>query len=248
MNDKDLEVLKEVIGELGYMPSCHDLESVGLSRISSKIQNSGGFCHWQKILNVSPREKRTKWTPDILKEELANIANSLGKMPSSQDLKRIGRNDVSCYISKNGGFEYWANQIGRTREHSDPDTGWEGEKKVLEIFLSKGYSCVRSDYNKCPYDLTLNGIVRIDVKSANYAEYGLCKGWFFRLGKDVQSDILILFQLDTNDFYVLPWTICPKTNITISRDGGKYARFKNRFDIIDELIRLRNQEQQIWNT
>lgn len=246
MNDKDLELLKEVIGGLGHMPSRLDLEGVGLSRISSKIQDSGGFCYWQKILNASPKVKRMKWTPDILKKELAIIADSLGKMPSAQDLKRIGRNDVGSYIAKNGGFEYWANQIGRTREHSDSDTGWDGEKSLMGILIEKGFDCEAADHLRCPYDLRVNSLLRIDVKSTNYAEYGACKGWFYRIGKDAQSDVIALHELDTKDTYFIPCNICPKTNITISRGGGKYAEFKNRFDLLEKLVKLKEEEQKIW--
>lgn len=245
--DIEGQILK-VSEELGHMPSRYDLEFRGLGSLSSQIQKRGGFLFWAKKLNILEKKRNTKWPESAIEEQLRKVCDELGKFPSAQDLKRIGRNDISSQISKKGGFEFWATKLGMKREYSDSDTGWDGEKSLMAILQEKGFSCEAASYVKCPYDLRVNSLIRIDVKSANYAEYGVCKGWFFRIGKDAQADILALYQIDTQDVYFIPWNICPKTNITISRSGGKYVEFKNRFDILEKLVKIKEDEQKIWPT
>jgi hypothetical protein len=42
----------------------------------------------------------------------------------------------------------------------------------------------------------------------------------------------------------LPWFLVPESNVTISRDGGKYAAFADNVELIREMIRCREQERQ----
>lgn len=100
---------------------------------------------------------------------------------------------------------------------------------------------------KSPYDILINEVLRIDVKSAKYAEYANPNGykscgWFYRIAKYVQSDLMIFWQSDTKEFYAIPWKLCPSTNITISKDGGKYKVFRNNYKIIDDMIKARTFE------
>lgn len=240
------EKVLEIANSLGYLPSSNDLNLMGLSALSSRIQKNGGFVALARELGFENKKPVISWTNQKIEEEIAKAVGFYGRFPSAKDLREIGKNDLCCAISKNGGFLFWAEKVNQERKMSDSDTGWEGEKKLVGDLTTKGFSCVRSQNVKCPYDLLVNTLIRVDVKAANYAEYGPCKGWFYRIGKDAQSDVLALLQLDTGDVYFIPWNICPKTNITISRNGGKYKEFKNRFDIIQNLVNLREAEQKIW--
>ena len=97
---------------------------------------------------------------------------------------------------------------------------------------------------KAPFDLLIDDVLRVDVKAARLCCYEHCRGWFYRIGKHVQSDLILLWQLDTVNFYVIPWFECPRTNVTISEGGGKYARFQNNTEIIRCMLSLRKQERQ----
>lgn len=167
-------------------------------------------------------------------------------MPSSNELRALGRNDLAGQISKKGGFPTWAARLGISRKHSDSDTGWDGEIALAESAAKNGFTVERMTGVKAPYDLVLDGVVRVDVKTARFAEYGPCRGWFYRVGKAIQADVLALYQLDTGACYFLPWSIGPTTNITISRSGGKYAAFKDRYDIIKKLAEQRKKETAFW--
>jgi hypothetical protein len=189
---------------------------------------------------------RTKWTDEKIATELNAVIAGTGIMPSAYELRGLGRNDLACALSKRGGFLFWAERLGVSRVHSDSDTGWDGEKLFVELAQSQGIQADRSTAVKAPYDVLLDGILRVDVKSANYAEYGPCRGWFYRIGKIPQADIIVCLQLDTRNFYGMPWTICPRTNVTIAKSGGRRRQFLNNWPLIRERIAARKAENERW--
>lgn len=190
--------------------------------------------------------QKKKWTDEDVVNAILEISNKSGVMPTAHSMRVQGRNDLACQVSRRGGFIEWARRLGLSTVQSDSATGWDGEIALNELLIKKGFVATRSEAVKAPHDILVDGILRLDVKSARYAEYGVCKGWFYRIGKTPQADIIALYQIDTNSVYFVPWSICPTTNITISRDGGKYKRLKNRFDLLRVLSTNRQKETLIW--
>lgn len=178
---------------------------------------------------------RKQWTEAKVREEATEIAQQLGHFPSSTYLKEIGRNDLSCQIVRKGGFMKLAAELGFAREHSDSDTGWMGELEVIGTLKLRGFEVERADDLRSPYDMIADGCVRIDVKSASYAEYGPCRGWFYRIGKHVQADIVILHQLDEQQDYVFHWWEVTASNMTIARGGGKYCADRGAYSKIEHV-------------
>jgi hypothetical protein len=189
------------------------------------------------------KRARMKWDDETIADAIRGIAGKTGYFPSCGALRDMGRNDLACAISKSGGFTQWALRLGVPRKQSDSDFGWDGEMRVQGMFLSRLFACVRSSGVRAPYDLLVNGILRVDVKTANYAEYPPCRGWFYRVGKIPSSDIVFLYQMDTGDFYALPWWECPTTNVTIARNGGKYVNRKNNWPLLSEMVAARTVER-----
>lgn len=189
---------------------------------------------------------RKTWTDQMIAADLIRLSGETMVMPSNQVLSEVGRGDLSNAISRRGGFQAWADRLGLKRGKSDSDTGWDGEIALTEKLRAEGFVPERITGVKSPFDLLIDSHVRIDVKSANYAEYGVCKGWFYRLGKYPQADIIAFYQLDTKDCYFIPWQFCPKSNVTISRSGGKYKEFKNRYDLVTQIRDARLAEIEKW--
>lgn len=187
---------------------------------------------------------RRQWTDEELEDEARKIATALGHFPSCSELKEMGRNDLACLMGRRGGLIHWSEKIGIPRRHSDSDTGWEGEDAAAQCLGELGFDVARRGGVKWPFDLLVGGLLRVDVKAARMATYGYCRGWFYRIAKEPQSDLILLWQLDTQDFYPLPWFLCPRTNVTISRSGGKYMPFRNNDTVIRDMLALRQQEQQ----
>jgi hypothetical protein len=190
---------------------------------------------------------RTKWTEAMIVERIMENYARTGKFPTNTYLHDTGQDDLSNQIAKKGGFSAWAARLGLKREGSDSDTGWSGEIEVLELLKQHWSNVTRSIAVKAPFDLLINDVLRVDVKSARFAKYGPCSGWFYRIGKIPQADVIALYQLDTKEVYWIPWNRVPTSNITISKAGGMYALFRNNIDIVRRMLATREAEDK-WVT
>lgn len=177
-----------------------------------------------------------KWTDDLVLKAVSEVVSSIGRMPTNSELCSMGLGSVASQIVKRGGFSHFAKQLGAESLYSDSHFGWDGEILAKSLLELNGFTVEVPPHKRAPFDLLVNGLARIDVKTANFARYGPCSGWFYRIGKIPQSDLIMLLQYDTKDIYIIPWKLCPSSNITISKSGGKYASFKNNFELVSKLI------------
>lgn len=187
---------------------------------------------------------RRPWNDQRFESEVRAISLDLGRFPTVSDLTGLQRQDLASQIQKRGGFPAVAARLGIDRAISDTDTGWAGEVAAANFLRFLGLEVESREGVKCPYDLLINGVLRIDVKAARQCQYGYSAGWFYRIGKYPQADVVMLWQLDTGRFHVLPWYVCPTTNITITPTGHKYAEYRDNVDLIHQMIAVRAAEQQ----
>lgn len=191
---------------------------------------------------------RKQWTFELLHSELITICAGLGHFPSRSELESLKRGDIGNALCRHGGYKEWSKRCGYERRHSDSDTGWEGEAELIRLLSSKGFRCQKSKGIRWPFDLIVNESVRVDVKTARKANYGICSGWFYRLGKYVQADIVALYRSDRDDCFLIPWYVCPATNITISESRSTYAAFLNNFELLIELSKTRSLESERFHS
>ena len=184
---------------------------------------------------------RTRWNEQLIEERLRSVIASTGVFPTVSYLKETGQHDLSNQISKKGGFIEWSKRLGVNRAHYDCDTGWDGEDSVAVLLESKGFKVGRRESVKWPFDLLVNDVLRVDVKTAKFATYGHCSGWFYRTGKAPQADVVVLHQSDTGRVYFLPWYITPFSNITIT-NGGEYSKFADNYNLVSKMISIREIE------
>lgn len=188
------------------------------------------------------------WDEEKIILEIQSLREIPGFFFSSSYLRKINRNDILCAITRNGGFYKFSKLLKLPLAKSDTSFGWEGEREITDILLKKGYD-VQKQNTKHPFDLLIDKLLRIDVKTARKATYGESTGWFYRIGKSISADLIITYQFDTKDFYLLPWFVCPTTNITISSDGGIYKKYKNNFEILNIMLKNRNNDlSSIFNS
>lgn len=238
-----IEHLKNLCDSLGYFPSSNETRRLGRYGLSSAVDRFGGYVKFSSILGISPRTRRSeKWEESKILEEINKL--KLKEFPTSNYLKSINRNDLSCAISRNGGWKYFSEKTNLPLTKSDTLTGWGGEDWISDFLSKRGYKIARGS-TKEHFDILVDDCVRIDVKTASYAIYGdkdQSRGWFYRMGKTISADIAILYRKDQDDFYVIPWFLCPSTNATITESGGWYKNYLLRLDILDEMIKTRKLE------
>jgi hypothetical protein len=193
------------------------------------------------------------WTEETFVTDLKTVCDAIGRFPTVSELRKHGRNDLACQIVRRGGFRAWSEKLGVPFVHSDSDTGWDGELAFSQLLTSLGFTVTVRKSMKCPYDLLVDGCVRVDVKTAKYASYGnsstggVSSGWFYRIGKDVPADIVALYRSDRSDCYLIPWDRCNNSNITITPTGKTYAKYHNAYALLRMIIESRKQEQEITN-
>jgi len=185
---------------------------------------------------------RKRWSDQDVSDLLLKIGNDIGRMPSHGYLQSVGNAALSNQICRRGGYVFWAEKLGLKRTESDSDFGWEGEHSVVSILIKNGFSPERQGPVKYPFDILVNGILKMDVKTARNARYHRVSGWFYRIGKVPQADIIAFHQIDTLDTYFVPWHQCAFTNVTLSVGGGQYAIYRNNFTLLRNMCQVRIKE------
>lgn len=182
--------------------------------------------------------KGIKWTNELIKSEILNVMNALNinRMPTSVEIKQVTNNSkLINAIRRNGGYLYWATALKLKQSECDTRTGLAGELKIKEILENKGYEVSKMSC-KHPYDLLINGNVKIDVKLANV--YNSPDGWSsysFNLSKDNPTcDIYVLICNDNKKTLVIPSKFLKQTQVCITDKNSKYNLFIDRWDYVKQ--------------
>ena len=177
-----------------------------------------------------------KWTDNTIAREILNIANQFDppKMPTLKEAQEMYENGgLACAISKTGGFEYWANKLGLPQGYSETKIGVQAEKDIADELKAKGYG-VELTSTKHPYDVLVNGCVKIDVKAANTSMIRGCPVHAYRLAKRQHTcDFYIFREIDTDSTYIVPAHLCNgQVQVEMGIDSKKYEPYKEAWDLI----------------
>lgn len=183
-----------------------------------------------------------KWTDEDIMLNISSIANQFEpiRMPTNSEVIRMsGGYALANAIQKHGGYEYWAKRMGLKQMKSETKIGIEYERKVADILLKAGHE-VEETSIKHPYDLLVDGCVKVDVKVANTA---LVRGYpahSYRIAKPQQTcDFYICCECDGNeDMYVIPAHMCKgQKQIVMGTNSDKYSLYKSAFYLIDDTVK-----------
>lgn len=180
-----------------------------------------------------------KWTEVTIATEIMKLANQFDppRMPSnSETVEMYGSCGLSNAISKNGGYRYWAKKLGLEHAYSETKVGVQGEAFIADELRSMGFD-VQTTSARFPYDLLIDGCVKVDVKSANTSYIRGCPIHAFRLAKRQQTcDIYIFYEIDTGAVYVVPAHIIHgQVQVEMGLDSKMYRPYKDAYALITEL-------------
>lgn len=167
----------------------------------------------------------------------------LDRMPSRSEVEAYyGNSSLSNAISKSGGFYHWAEKLGLEIKKSETKLGYDIEVLAMKLLEDKGYSCEKTSV--CfPYDLLVNGSVKVDVKAARVSKVRTTDVYSFRLAKPQQTcDVYVAMCLDEDDkpmkVYVIPAHIMHgKKQLALGVGHSVYDKYLNRWEIIEELTK-----------
>lgn len=183
-----------------------------------------------------------KWNEELIATRVSEIANKFApaRMPSNNEvIEMTGNYALANAIQKNGGYEFWANKLGLERKHSETKVGIEYERRVAEM-LRKGGHSVQETTIKHPYDLLVDGCVKVDVKVASTSLIRGSKVHAYRIAKRQHTcDFYICCEVDTGGIYVIPANmVTGQVQIEMGLNSQKYNHYKGAFYLIDDAVQF----------
>lgn len=186
------------------------------------------------------------WSEERVKNELiASIeALMINRMPTADELKSLGRNDLHIKISRTKKYSGWADFLGLDRKGSETLMG-QGYEHYISNLLEISGNKVEQMSTKHPYDLLVNGTVKVDIKAGKaYLMRGSRVHSFGINKKDPTCDIYIIIAVDElgviERTFVIPSHFLKVVSLCIGKDS-KYSRFLDKWGYIDEYTQFYNQ-------
>lgn len=231
-----------------YLPSKPDLKRIGMVWLSNKIERNGGFSKIANELKIPNKGRRTNsfsWTTDRAEKEIIQIKDSLGldRMPTRSEILNFRENNDLCsYISRSYGFYGYASRLGLPIKESETTVGKKFEYIVSGIIHADGHSVEHMPQNH-PYDLFVDGCLKIDVKYSNLFQGE--HGNFYRFSwekKYPACDVYVLISSKTGEQDCAVIRVIPSCHIdntsglAIGEHNSIYDMYINRWDYIDEYL------------
>lgn len=178
------------------------------------------------------------WTDELIGSAIMELANQFDppRMPTKSEMVDMrGDYALSCAVSKHGGFGYWANRLKLEQKHSDTKLGIEGERLVATCLKTLGFK-VETTSIKYPYDLLIDGCIKIDVKTANTSYVRGYPIHSYRLAKGQPTcDFYVFLEADTKRIYVVPSSkLSGQVQVGMGIGSSPYAKYLGAFDLIKE--------------
>ncbi len=180
---------------------------------------------------------RTNWNAEAIELALKEIIDKLGHMPSASDMRREGRNDLACAISRRGGFAFWQKMLKVQPKPSCSAARRSIELLATEMLRKRGYRVPPPTTQK-EFDLLMNRKVKVDVKSGRY--HGAAGGYVFGLAKvPATCDLYLLAPMDEDGaplgWYFIPSRVAQVQTITLTRNG-KYEHYRDNFEALNRIL------------
>ncbi len=168
---------------------------------------------------------RKKWTDDLIDDGLREISKSYGRMPSAKEMRAHGANDLACAVSRRVGYLKAAHRLGLKIKGSETHRAQAIESLAAAYLAERGYRVDRQTC-KAPFDLLVNGEIRVDVKSGKRTAGGYV---FAGIKNGADCDVFMLCGVDDSNAmiwrYFVPASEARVQTISI-RPTGKYGRFR----------------------
>lgn len=184
-----------------------------------------------------------RWNTDLIIKGIHEVKEyyELDRMPTCSEIEAYYRNScLTNRISKTGGFGKYAKDLGLKIKDSESKLGIQFENYALKLLRRYGYD-VELTAIKHPYDLLVNGRVKIDVKVSRNTISKTGEFYTFNLEKKQQTcDVYIAICINSNKevqkVYVIPANVMNgKKQLSVGLHHSKYDYYLNKYSIIRSL-------------
>lgn len=191
------------------------------------------------------------WTDELIRKSILEVVEHIGvkRMPTACEIKDYhGNSKLVGAIANRGGFMTWAEKMDLPMKDGDVMLGISYEKYTKELLEKKGFECIHTS-TKFPYDLLVDGKVKIDVKVSHLVDMGNGSAYTFKIAKNMpKCDLYIAHCLNENTGKVAKTYIIPAhvltgmSQLSIGKGCSKYDAYLNRWELIkrfnDSLVGL----------
>ena len=187
--------------------------------------------------------KRKNWNDELIIDSIHEVIDhyELDRMPSRKEIELyFGNSSLTNAMSKRGGYEKYAKLLGLDMKRSETVFGKTFEVIVSDMLKGKGFS-VEMTGARFPYDLLVNGSVKIDVKVSKHCNYGSGDFYSFNLeSKQPRCDVFMAIGIDDKKhiekLLMIPSVVMTgKSQLSVGICNSKYDKYKDRWDIIANL-------------
>lgn len=196
------------------------------------------------IKDVYDENASISWNDDSIREALLHMVESTGQatMPTHKEiLKFYGNYKLSNAIRRNGGTNRWAEELGLDVKECETKLGQQYEDYFVAEMMKRGRECERVNLRdgRYPYDVIVDGTVKIDVKAARPTDMRGYRFFCFNLEKRMQTcDFYVAYCVDENDkiekVYVIPSSVMHnKKQLSVGSNNSKYDSYIGRYDLIE---------------
>lgn len=236
---KDLNDIMSLY-DLSEIPSRQYLDGIERQDIVNGIARYGGFKKLSRDLGIPCRSNGNKvWTEESIEKALIQYIDThdLKRMPSKPDLINSGEGALGNALTRHKGMKWWADKIGVELKESETKTGNTYEylamKKIEDI---SNHLSVEKMSSKHPYDLLVNGCVKVDVKVGRAHRHFEARAHTFALNKKYATcDIYVCVALDEENqvekCFIIPAAHVQIVTLNIGRDS-KYNKYMDNWNFI----------------
>lgn len=261
---KDLTVdIMHVVKEYGFdhMPTSTEMRKVNKT-LASRIDRNGGYVYWREKLKLSEkvreitkeRKKRpSKWNENNIESKLLSVVEELnmgGYMPTAKQITESSAgNSLATAISKNGGFNYWAEKLNLKSQSSTYKLGNDYELIAEESLKKLGFTTSLTSMGH-PYDILVNNSVKVDVKSCLPSFQKGSRIHVAGLNKKQQTcDIYIIYCLSEDGITIEKELVIPShhltgTTLNMGRNT-KYDAYSERYDYIEKYSKFMSDLEKL---
>ena len=180
------------------------------------------------------------WTDELIKERILEVVDFHGynRMPTMKEIEDYyGNTALVKKIGNTGGFDAWAEKLELPRKPCESVLALQYEKYAKKTLEEKGFRCELTSV-KHPYDILVNGGVKIDVKVSNLVAIGDSRAYTFNIEKKQPTcDLYIIYCLDENKeiakTYIIPSRVLTgQCQLSLGKDNSEYDIYLNRWELI----------------
>ena len=183
------------------------------------------------------------WTEDKIIIALTEMVEATKQktMPTHSEIKKFyGNCKLTNAMRRHGGTKHYANLLGLEIKECESQFGEIYEDLFISELQARLNFKGEKTVARYPYDVLVEGAVKIDVKASKPYKYKNTRWYSCNLEKRHQTcDIFVIYCIGEEEtkLYIIPSAVMSgKTQFSIGIQQSMYDGYLNRWDIISDYV------------